>query len=134
MGDQGAAASAARPVRDDRRALGAFGEAAAARHYTERHATVIDRNWRVREGELDLVVAERTGALVFVEVKTRRSTRFGLPVEAITPVKAARLRRLAGLWMRAHPDVRSQSIRIDIASVFVDRAGAARVEILVLDV
>lgn len=121
------------PTRDPRRTLGAFGEQTVALWYAERGATVLDRNWRVREGEIDLVVLLR-GAVVIVEVKTRRSTRFGLPVEAITPAKAARLRRLAGLWLREHPEVRHASIRIDIASVMVDGGGHARVEVVPMDV
>jgi putative endonuclease len=118
---------------DPRRALGAFGEDAVARWYADRGAAILDRNWRVREGEIDLVVMDRA-TVVIVEVKTRRSTKFGLPVEAITPAKAARLRRLAGLWLHAHRQVRANRIRIDIASVFVDRSGSARVEVVPLDV
>jgi putative endonuclease len=118
---------------DRRRALGEFGERVAERWYVERGAEVLDRNWRVREGEIDLVI-RRSNALVFVEVKTRRSTRFGLPIEAITPAKAARLRRLVGLWIAAHPSVRYRSVRIDIASVLVERDAAPRVDVVALDV
>ncbi len=118
---------------DDRRALGDFGEQVAQRWYRERGAEVLAQNWRVREGEIDLVVRLR-GALVFVEVKTRRSVRFGLPIEAITPAKASRLRRLAGLWIAAHPSVRARSVRIDIASVLVERGSAPRVDVVTLDV
>jgi putative endonuclease len=117
---------------DPRRRLGTLGEQAAAEFYERRGATVVDRNWRIARGELDLVVREGR-ALVFVEVKTRRSHRFGLPVEAITPAKAARLRRLAGAWLQAHPDTRAASLRLDIASVTFDGAGAPVVEIITVD-
>lgn len=122
----------ARPVADDRRTLGRFGELAASRWYERRGGEILDRNWRVREGELDLVVAE-PGAIVFVEVKTRRSTRFGAPIDAVTPAKAARLRRLAGLWAGAHPGLRRSAMRIDVASVVVDAAGNALVSATPID-
>lgn len=122
----------ARSVADDRRSLGQFGELAVSGWYERRSAEVVDRNWRVREGEIDLVVAER-GAIVIVEVKTRRSTRYGAPIEAITPAKAARLRRLAVLWTRAHPGLRRPALRIDIASVVVDAAGNPKITVTPLD-
>jgi putative endonuclease len=118
---------------DARRSLGAFGEAAVARWYEGKGARVVDRNWRVREGELDLVIADRR-SLRFVEVKTRRSTRFGSPIEAITPAKAARLRRLVGLWLRAHSDVRPPSLVLEVACVTLDAAGRPSIEIVPLDV
>ena len=117
---------------DQRRSLGAFGEKAVADWYRRLGATVLDRNWRVDAGEIDLVVLDRRG-VAFVEVKTRRSVRFGSPVEAITAAKAARLRRLAGLWLAAHPDRGRLPIRIDIAGVVVDAGGRAQIEIIPLD-
>ena len=84
-----------------------------------RGATVIDRNWRCELGELDLVVRDGN-ELAFVEVKTRSSVAFGHPLEAVTPVKLARLRRLAGAWCAAHPEVRSR-IRIDVVAIVAAR-------------
>jgi putative endonuclease len=71
--------------------------------------------------------------LVIVEVKTRRSLAFGAPVEAVTAVKAARLRRLAALWLTDH---RSQvdavaDVRIDVVGVLRPTSGPARIEHLV---
>jgi putative endonuclease len=100
---------------DARRRLGAIGEDAATAWYAARGFEILDRNWRVREGEIDLVVRhERT--IVFCEVKTRSSDRFGTPVDAITPVKQRRLRILAARWLAEHPTLRG-SIRFDVASV-----------------
>ena len=107
----------------DRRTLdlGAKGEDLAVAWYTRRGYEVLGRNWRCRDGELDLVVS-RDRCVVFCEVKTRRSSRFGSPVEAVTPAKAARLRRLAGQWLRAH-DLPVPHIRVDVIGVLVPRSG-----------
>lgn len=86
-----------------------------ARWYEQRGYQVLARNWRVAEGELDLVVA-RAGVLVFCEVKSRTATTFGTPAEAVTPSKQARLRRLAARWLAV--DGRSWPfVRFDVASV-----------------
>ena len=77
------------------------------------------KNWRSsREGELDLVV-EKAGMLAFVEVKARSGAGFGTPAEAVTPVKAARLRRLAAAYLAAHPH--KGDVRFDVAEVRVER-------------
>jgi putative endonuclease len=82
------------------RELGARGERLAAEWYSTRGYQVVARNWRCRDGELDLVVA-RPGELVFCEVKTRSSDRFGVPAEAVTPTKQRRLRLLAARFLAA---------------------------------
>jgi putative endonuclease len=89
---------------------------------------VLDRNWRVREGELDLVVRDAR-TIAFCEVKTRRGDAFGLPVEAVTARKRQRLRLLAGRWLDAH-DASAGSLRFDVASVRPDGRGGWDVEML----
>jgi len=103
------------PVTDARRRLGASGEAAAAAWYEARGYEIVDRNWRVREGEIDLVVRNRH-VIVFCEVKTRSSDRFGVPAESVTVSKQRRLRTLAARWLAAHPALRGE-VRFDVASV-----------------
>ena len=100
---------------DRRRTLGAYGERLAARYLQDQGLSILDRNWRCSHGELDLV-ARDGDCVVFCEVKTRRSVRFGDPVEAITSAKAARLRRLAAAWLRSH-DVRPKRIRVDVVGI-----------------
>ena len=78
------------------------GEEAAAAWYEARGFEMLDRNWRCREGELDLVLAKRT-TIVFCEVKTRRGNAYGAPFEAVTHTKQRRLRVLAARWLDAHP-------------------------------
>ena len=105
---------------DPRRALGAAGEAVVARWYERRGYEVVARNWRCREGELDLVV--RSGrTYVFCEVKTRRSTAFGAPVEAVTRDKQMRIRRLAARWLEDGAPGPAKDIRFDVASVLGPR-------------
>lgn len=101
---------------DRRRALGQEGEDLVAAWYEARGYEVVVRNWRCRDGELDLVV--RAGRMfVFCEVKTRSSTAFGAPVEAVTRAKQARLRRLAARFLEHDAPVRPREIRFDVASV-----------------
>jgi putative endonuclease len=110
---------------DRRRTLGDYGERMAERYLTERGLSVIDRNWRCARGELDLV-ARDGDCLVFCEVKTRRTERFGAPVEAVDRRKAARLRRLASAWLQAHGEHAGQ-IRIDVIGILRPLEGPARV-------
>ncbi len=114
-----------------RKALGDFGERLAARRLSDAGYAVLDRNWRCREGEIDIVA--RDGAtLVVCEVKTRSSQAFGTPVEAITTIKAGRLCRLGWRWVAAHPDVPGLvAVRVDVVAVVRRRQGAAEVEHLV---
>jgi putative endonuclease len=89
---------------------------------------ILDRNWRSREGELDLVVS-RGRTVVFCEVKTRRSTRFGAPVEAVTATKQRRIRTLALQWLAAQSS-RGGDLRFDVASVLFPSEGKPVVEVL----
>ena len=95
--------------------LGKRGEQLAARYLTKRGYRVVARNWRCKLGEIDLVV-ERSGELAIVEVKTRSSIAFGHPFEAITPAKAARLRRLTAQWCEEHEPVH-HGVRVDAIAV-----------------
>ncbi|HEX8645973.1 MAG TPA: YraN family protein [Thermoleophilaceae bacterium] len=87
---------------DIRRTRGSLGEQIAADHLTGAGYEILDRNWRVREGELDLVAAD-ADAIVFCEVKTRvAGGRSGpeLALDAVGPAKRRRLRHLAMAWLR----------------------------------
>lgn len=110
-------------------AIGAYGEDLACEFLTDLGYELVDRNWRCDQGELD-IVARDGASLVFCEVKTRRSTAFGSPVEAVTPAKAARLRRLAISWLRAH-DQHADEVRIDVIGVLSPPSAPAQIEHLV---
>jgi putative endonuclease len=102
-----------------RQRLGARGEDRAADWYRAAGYEVVARNWRCPEGELDLVV-ERPGELVFCEVKTRSSDRFGVPAEAVTIAKRRRLRTLAARFLADHAldaNTAGRNIRFDVVAV-----------------
>ncbi|MET0473555.1 MAG: YraN family protein [Mycobacterium sp.] len=101
--------------------IGAFGEQLAVNHLVASGLTVVDRNWRCRYGELDVVAVDAAAQMVvFVEVKTRTTDLFGGVAQAVTPQKVRRLRRLAGLWL-AGQDARWAHIRIDVVGVRIGR-------------
>lgn len=95
--------------------LGRWGEKVAGDFLVANGYDVLDRGWRCSVGEID-IVARQGGTVSFVEVKTRRTVRYGHPLEAITPTKMARLRVLAGEWCRVHR-VRRDAVRIDAIGI-----------------
>ena len=100
--------------------LGAAGEARAAAWYEAHGYAVVARNWRCKEGEIDLICV-RGQTLVICEVKTRSSLAYGHPAEAVTPTKQAKLRTLALLWLREQErPVRADALRFDVAAVLPD--------------
>lgn len=105
--------------------LGGRGERIAAAFLTDAGLRLLDRNWRCRDGELD-IVAREGAAIVFCEVKTRRGIGFGHPVEAVTPAKQRRLRLLAQRWLAAH-DEHAPDLRFDVVGVLVRPARPALV-------
>jgi putative endonuclease len=109
-----------------RRALGDFGEQLACEFLRSRGLQILDRNWRCRSGELDVVAADGA-VLVGCEVKTRTSDRFGTPLEAITPAKAGRLHRLIQLWA-VHHEFRYAALRVDVVAVVAPADRAPTVE------
>ena len=107
--------------------VGRHGERVAVRHVEARGWTVLERNWRGTDGELDIVAVDGD-VLVVVEVKTRSGLGFGHPAEAVTPRKLARLKRLTGQWLTEFRGARFGAVRIDVVAVTLQRAGRAVVE------
>ena len=95
-------------------ALGRWGERRVARHYEAAGYVVLDQNWQVRGGELDLVMM-RGDEIVFCEVKTRSSDRFGSGFEAVDERKQRFVRRAAMSWLDAND--RRGRLRYDVATV-----------------
>ena len=106
--------------------LGRQGEELAAGFLAKAGLVVLERNWRCKDGEIDIVALDGR-ALVICEVKTRSGVRFGTPLEAITRQKAWRLRKLAVLWVNAHGLI-FETIRIDVVGVLRSASGEFTIE------
>ncbi len=105
--------------------VGRHGEDVAVAHLVDDGMTVLARNWRCSQGEIDIVALDGAAAVV-VEVKARRTSSFGRPVESVTAAKLARLRRLAAAWLAAQ-DRAFEDVRVDVVGVMLGR-GPAQVE------
>ena len=89
------------------------------RYLTRRGYRLVERNYRTRRGEIDLIVRHED-TLVFVEVKLRRTTGFGDPLEAVTPSKRKTLRRLAEQYLADHHP-HFDTLRFDVIGILADR-------------
>jgi len=113
----------------DRRALGRFGETVAEGFLRRQGYEIVERNWRCRQGEIDLV-ARQGGDWVVVEVRTRRGAACGTPEESLTAAKQRHLLRAAAAYFQER-QLEDVSWRIDLVAVELDRAGRpARVEVI----
>lgn len=110
-----------------RNALGRYGEDLATRRLLEAGMRILDRNWRCRDGEIDIVAADGD-ALVVCEVKTRRAGWYEHPMAAVRPEKTARLRLLAERWMERHGGPPPGGVRIDVIGILLPARGAPVVE------
>lgn len=108
----------------ERLRLGAIGEELAARHLANRGLRILERNFRTRWGELD-VIACGPELIVFCEVKTRVAGGSGRdPLESVHARKRAQVRRIAGRWLVERADrPRARELRFDAIGVTLDRAG-----------
>ena len=98
--------------------LGRRGEDLAARYLEQRGLVGLSRNWRCRHGEIDLVATD-SRRLVVCEVKTRSTTRYGEPAEAVDARKVARIRLVTNAWLQAH-GVRWVPVRFDVLAVVAE--------------
>jgi len=97
--------------------VGRRGEQLAVELLEQQGLTIVSRNWRCREGELDIVAHDRRNTLVICEVKTRTGDRFGSGAEAVTSGKRRRIRRLAQLWLAEFKARKDLVVRFDVISV-----------------
>ncbi len=107
----------------DKQELGRRGEDAAAAYLERMGFTIIERNWRTKSGEIDIIALDEE-TLVLLEVKTRRSVRNGTPEEAVSPTKQKRLARLARAYV-ASTGAQPLNIRFDVIGIRIlseDRA------------
>ncbi len=111
-----------------RKAVGQTGEQLARDFLTNKGLKVVETNFRMRLGEIDIICRDGP-TVVFVEVKTRTSDSFGLPCEAVGPQKQRRLRRLAQAYLAGHR-LESSPVRFDVLSIRLD-AGPPVIEHLI---
>ncbi len=104
-----------------RRRLGAFGERLAVEMLLSKGYTVRERNFRTREGEID-IVAERDNVLAFIEVRARLGASKGTAAESVSPAKQRRLVALAEAYMQAREDLPPES-RIDVIALDLSADG-----------
>lgn len=108
-------------------AVGTYGERVAAAYLVARGMRVVARNWHGTAGEIDIIATDGVDIVVFCEVKTRRTDRFGSPAEAVVPTKVRRIRRLAAEWLNGHHP-HPRTVRFDVISVRPQPAGRAWVD------
>lgn len=105
--------------------LGRRGEDTAAEYLRREHGMIVlDRNWRCRDGELDIIATDPEHRLIVCEVKTRSGTGYGEPAEAITHRKIRRIRGLARIWMAAR-GLAWCEVRFDVVAVLLPPGGPA---------
>lgn len=106
--------------------LGRLGETVACDYLQSIGYEIIERNWRIRQGELD-VIARRGDTVVAVEVKTRRGTNYGAPLEAIGYLKTRRIRGLLITWVRMNKPY-CRRLRVDAIGITFRRNLRPRIE------
>ena len=108
--------------------LGKRGEALAWNFLRKQGYSILEKNYRTRLGEVD-VVAKKQGVLIFFEVKTRRDQRFGLPLEAVDWKKRQKLARVAETYVQSK-GLENRAARFDILSVTWDGTGEPQFSLL----
>ena len=111
----------------DTRSLGQFGEEQAARYLRRRFYTILERNYRCRFGEIDLIAADRE-YLAFVEVKLRKSDAFARAAEFVDRHKQNRLRMSAELWLSLHET--ELQPRFDVVEIYAPEGEATKKPII----
>lgn len=110
-----------KPLSNSRQRTGNLGEQITATFLAGQGFRILERNFRVRYGELDIVAVDGA-TLVFVEVKTRSSRVFGIPEEAVTPRKVSLMEKAIHAYVATRPVLRGP-MRIDVVAVELSPAG-----------
>jgi putative endonuclease len=103
------------PFPSHKQQLGKLGEDLAATHLRKHGYRIIERNFKARYGEID-IICTKDDTLIFVEVKTRIGHAFGTPEEAVTPWKLREVVKTAEYYHVLHPEL-SESMRIDVVGI-----------------
>lgn len=111
--------------------IGKIGENAASEHLKNNGYSILQRNFRTRYGEID-IIAKEGKSLVFVEVKARRGRNFGLPREAVDFYKQSRIKNVASLYV-AMKKMNEENIRFDVVEVMMDECNNVKSICLIKD-
>ncbi len=98
--------------------IGKIGEVISIEYLTKQGYTIIERNFKARYGEIDIIAVHKN-ILVFVEVKTRINNTFGTPEEAVTPRKLHEVIKTAQYYTLLHENL-PQAQRIDVVGIVLD--------------
>jgi putative endonuclease len=104
--------------------LGKLGEQKAAEHLRSQGYKILERNFRTRLGEIDIIVQDKT-CLIFVEVKTRWSQKYGQPEESVTAKKIKTIIKVGQYYKMLHPKT-PNLMRIDVIAIELDSSGRFR--------
>jgi len=110
----------------DRKLLGRWGEKRGEKFLKKKGLRTLARNFSCKTGELDLVMADADGTVVFVEVRTKADESFGPPEESITRPKRARLLRAARYFLASH-NIQDRPFRFDVVTIVLGQAGREQI-------
>ncbi len=116
------------PLKRETSLLGKKAEDFASSLITSKGYKVLDRNFRSRFGEIDIIATDEN-TLVFVEVKARWSRKFGNPEEAVTPRKIWKIRKTGEFYSKMHPEL-PQKLRIDVVAIEIENGSVASSKII----
>ena len=108
-------------------AVGDLGEQTAAEYLMKQGYRILERNFRSRGGEVDIVAKDRQGCIAFVEVKTRRSLAYGLPQQAVTTRKQRQISKGALSWLSRNR-LHDCSARFDVIAVLLQNGAEPQLE------
>jgi putative endonuclease len=113
--------------RDTRKQTGMIGEAAAYDYLIQNSYSILERNWRCRSGEID-IIAEQEGRLIFVEVRTRKiGGRYGTAAESVDLRKQQKVRSTAQVYLRSAGHANA-AIRFDVIAITINRIDETIIE------
>ena len=98
--------------------LGNFGETEASNYLKSKRYVILDRNFRIRQGEIDIIALQQN-ILCFIEVKTRKNSDFGLACEAVNYKKQQKIRFVASVYLSTHK-IKYKEIRFDVIKIYTD--------------
>lgn len=111
---------------NDPKRLGRWGEKRCLKFLKKKGYTLVTRNYRTRMGEIDLIMSDRNGAIVFVEVKTRTSEERLRAEEAVTPKKRHKMNKTAKYFIKIY-GIKDKPLRFDVVAIVLSKTGPAEI-------